>query len=368
MSRRGENIYKRRDGRWEGRYIRNRRMDGSIHYGYVYARTYKEVREKLLPLKQEINYSRSVSIEKSSVYDWLKTWLDKRKHQLKLSTFSTYQYKLQKYVLPVIGKMELAELTKSTIQNLVDTWKNEYMLSASTINSTFQILHKALSVAFKNGYLLVDICEDINLPKKKKKWIRALSQEDQARLEKIALSDSFGLPIMISLYTGLRIGEVSALSWNDIDFDNKVLYVENTYQRIQTSKKNRKTMLIMTDAKSTASQRTVPLTKKLIKLLKREKAKKVGNFLCNCNNRPMEPRLINYHFKSILKKAGLDNIHFHQLRHTFATRCMEANGDIVSISLLLGHSSAKTTMDIYVDSLDKQRRKIISDMENLVNS
>lgn len=367
MSKRGENIYKRKDGRWEGRYIRNRRLDGSIHYGYVYASTYKEVKHKLIPLKQEKkSVSRSCDGGSQSLCSWLRTWLHQRRNEVKTSTFSTYKYKLQKYVIPKIGEIELSELTSQTIQELVDSWQHESNLAPTTITSTFHILQNALSTAFKQGILLMDICEDIVLPKKIKKVIRALSQKEQIKLEKEAQCSINGLPILLSLYTGLRIGEISALTWEDIDFNNQVLHVQNTYQRVQTTMTGKKTQLLLSDAKSTASHRMIPLSKKLFSMLVIEKEKSQSTFIISCNNRPMEPRLINYHFKKIVKKAGLKDIHFHQLRHTFATRCMEITGDVASISSLLGHSSAKTTLDVYVDSFDKQRRRIISDMEKLI--
>jgi len=369
MSRRGENIYKRKDGRWEGRYVRNRRLDGSIHYGYVYARSYTELKLKLIPLKiSNLPAHHTHSVERCTVQEWFTRWVKERKSRWKLSTLATYEYKIQKYILPEIGQLDLSELSKTLVQNLVITWEKKYELSAATISAVFQILRKAVVAAYKNGHLAVDSCEEIILPKKKKKRIRALSQEEQNKLEDSALKNPNGLPVLLALCTGLRIGEISALSWNDIDLENQSLYVQNTYQRIQNMKKEQRTSLLMSDAKSTASYRNVPLSETLTQLLQKEKLRRNGaTFLFTCNNRPKEPRLINYHFKKIIQKAGLENIHFHQLRHTFATRCMEANGDIASISNLLGHSSVKTTMDVYVDSLDKQRRKIISDMDQLVH-
>lgn len=367
MSRRGENIYKRKDGRWEGRYIKDRRPGGSIHYGYIYAKTYKEVRVKLLPLKQENPYVKR-TVDGQSVKQWLNRWLNEQRDGLKPSTFSTYHYKLRKYVLPQIGYLTLGEMTSEHLQQVVDHWKEECGLSAATMINVFRILQNALTSAYKKGYTSKDICDEVVLPKKKKQRIRALSQEEQRTLEQEASTDAYGLPALLSLHTGLRIGEVAALTWENVDLTRQLLYVQQTYQRISTSlETEKKTMLLLSEAKTTSSQRMIPLSSKMVQLLKKAKEKKQGPFLFMRNDRPMEPRLINYHFKKIVEKAKLFNVHFHQLRHTFATRCMEVNGDIASISSLLGHSSAKTTLDVYVDSLDKQRKKIISDMEGLLN-
>lgn len=368
MSRRGENIYKRKDGRWEGRYIRDYRSDGSIHYGYVYAYTYKEVRNALLPLKQKGASNKSgstLSIPTMTV--WLREWLLGRKEELKPSTYATYQYKLQRYVVPYIGDKELTEFTEETVRSLVAAWQKEYELSASTIKSVFQVLQKALSAAFKKGYLLEDICENIVLPKQKNKKIRALSPKEQAQLEKTADRDIAGLPTLIALHTGLRIGEISALTWDNIDLENRKLYVQNTYQRIPSSdQEGKKTSLVLGETKTMSSQRCIPLSRKLVRALKKWRKNSQSHYLFTSNGRPAEPRLLSYHFKRIAKKAALVNIHFHQLRHTFATRCMEAQADIVSVSTLLGHASAKTTLDIYVDSMFEQREKVINNMEQLL--
>lgn len=368
MSRRGENIYKRKDGRWEGRYIRGYRSDGSIHYGYVYAYTYKEVRKALLPLKQkEVSNKKRSSLAIPTMTVWLREWLLFRKEELKPSTYATYQYKLQRYVLPFIGDKELTEFTEESIRSLVTAWQKEYELSASTIKSIFQVLQKALVAAFKKGYLLEDICENIVLPKQKNQRIHALSPKEQSQLEKTASKDAAGLPTLIALHTGLRIGEISALTWDNIDIENRKLYVQNTYQRIPSSdEEGKKTSLLLGETKTNSSQRCIPLSRKLIRALKKWKKTNNSHYLFTSNNRPMEPRLLSYHFKRIAKKAALDHIHFHQLRHTFATRCMEAQADIVSVSTLLGHASAKTTLDIYVDSMFEQREKIIDNMEQLL--
>lgn len=369
MSRRGENIYKRKDGRWEGRYIRGYRSNGSVHYGYVYAYSYAEVRKALLPFKQaETTLKKDSSIIVPTLAVWLKKWLDIRKEELKPSTYATYQYKLERYVLPFIGNTVLSEFTEETIRSLITIWQNEYELSASTMKSIFQILQKALKSAFKKGYLIEDICENITLPKRKTQRIHALTSNEQVKLERAASKDSAGLPTLIALHTGLRIGEISALTWDEIDLDKRRLYVHNTYQRIPSpDKEGRKTTLILGETKTISSQRCIPLSKMLVRALSKWKQKSNSNYLFVNKNRPMEPRLLSYHFKRIATKAGLSHLHFHQLRHTFATRCIEVQADIVSVSTLLGHASAKTTLDIYVDSMFEQREKIIANMEKLLS-
>lgn len=368
MSRKGENIYKRKDGRWEGRYIRDRRSDGSIHYGYVYAYSYNEVKQKLIPLKKKEFYvNNSRAIDNPYVLHWVQEWLDKENKRLKLSTYSTYKYKLQHYVLPILGSKRLSELTTQSLQELIDNYQIEHHLSASTIRNIFQILQKVLNEAIKKGYIGEDICTNVVLPKQTKRRVYALSQNEQRKLEGACKKSSNGLPTLLALYSGLRIGEIAALSWEDIDFENHLLYVNHTYQRIVTASKEQKTILYLGSTKTDTSRRVVPLSKTIISLLRDRKLNHTGKYLFMANGQPMEPRLLNYHFKKIVSQSKIRDIHFHQLRHTFATRCMEASGDIASVSALLGHSSTKTTLDVYVDSVIEQRKKIISKVEEMVN-
>lgn len=366
MSRRGENIYKRKDGRWEGRYIREYRSNGSVHYGYVYAYTYKEVRRTLLPLKQqEPTYKKKESQWSPSVTSWFTDWLNLRREELKPSTYATYQYKIHRYVLPIVGERILTECTSETIRQLVTYWKDECQLSASTIKAIFQLVRRAFGNAHKKGYLFEDICDKVALPRMKRTKVMALSTQEQKRLERAASKTPEGLPTILALHTGLRIGEIAALTWENIDFANRKLYVENTYQRVLLpSETGEKTSLVLGETKTESSRRCVPLSGKLVRLLKKWRhGQSDYQYLFTKNGRPAEPRLLSYHFQKIVKSAAINQTHFHQLRHTFATRCMEAQGDIASISSLLGHSSAKTTLDIYVDSLFEQREQLILKME-----
>ncbi|MBS7577584.1 MULTISPECIES: site-specific integrase [unclassified Enterococcus] len=367
MSRRGENIYKRKDGRWEGRYIKGRHNDGKARYGYVYAYSYKAVRNKLLPLKnQYLQETKTIPAKGKKVQKVVETWLLIQQETLKDSTYATYCYKMERYVLPIIGQFDITKLNHIHIQEMVNTWKNQLKISSTTIRNTFQIIKKCLSFAAQNGYLIHNINLNIRLPKSQKKAVRAISLKEQKKLESVALQDKNGYPILFALYTGMRIGEIAALKWSDIDLKNKVIKVNHTYQRIQKNNAFKKTMLILTDTKTNTSQRLIPISKRLADILNRLKHESSSEYLFVKNNKPMEPRLIGYHFKKIADKAGLLNIHFHQLRHTFATRCMEAKGDIASISRLLGHASAKMTLDIYINSLLIQRKLLIKRMDRLM--
>ena len=367
MPRKGENIYKRKDGRWEGRYKKGRKENGQLKYGYLYGYTYREVKERLYAYK--IKHQTMIQLygeNVTSYEEWSVHWLSRQQQQLKISTYSTYFYKLTRYVLPIIGKCSLNQLTSRDIQRMVDTWIQKGLRPA-TIHVLYQIVKKSLNDALKQHALVQMPCVNILLPKKEKVRAQALSKKNQSQLEKEAKKRPLykGLPILLALDAGLRIGEIAALKWDNIDFDQRLIHIRQTYQRITLGVDEKKTQLLLDRSKTEESIRTIPMSKNLYKYLKKWAKKSTGAFVCAKNEKPSEPRLLTYYFHEIRKKIDLSCIHFHQLRHTFATRCIEAKGDVSSVSRLLGHASSKTTLDIYVDSFIESQQFVINQMEGL---
>lgn len=367
MSRRGENIYKRKDGRWEGRYPKGRKTNGRIHYGYVYASTYQETKEKVIHCRSEYQQIRETKGEYAgTVNQWVSYWLESEVVEcVKLSTYASYCYKFRRYILPDIGDIKLVDLNKNMVQEMIQTWQKAG-LAHSTIRVLIQLLKMSMTWAQKKNFLLSNPCDDLHLPKKKPSKIKALSIKEQKKLEIVAKKDSRGFPVLLALHTGLRIGEIAALSWNDIDFDEQIIQVKHTYQRIPIAKDGKKTSLIYTDVKSQSSVRTIPFSKQVKKWLYQLQKTKKGMFVFGKGDTPLEPRTLTNYFQLILKKAQIGHFHFHQLRHTFATRCIEAKSNIAAISALLGHASAKMTLDIYVDGAMEERRNVIEAVDNLL--
>ena len=365
MTRKGENIYKRKDGRWEGRYKKGRKENGQLKYGYLYGRTYTEVKNNLYAYK--LKYQNLIQLNGESSYsyeEWVFFWLQQQKYLIKQSTYSSYFYKMKKYVLPFIGQLPLNQITHDSIQTLITTWQ-ENKLQTGTIHVLFQIVKKSLNEAYLTKRILIKPCEFVCLPQKKRPAPNALSKKEQMLLENKAKKFPLyeGLPVLLALNAGLRIGEIAALRWSDIDLEQKIIHVRQTFQRLTLSIDEKKTCLSFDTAKTTHSNRSIPIGHSLYKYLKKWKRKSPGNFVCSNKETPSEPRLLTYYFHKIREVCLLSNTHFHQLRHTFATRCIEANVDIVSVSRLLGHSSTKTTLDIYTDSLFVSQTLAIAQME-----
>lgn len=361
MSRRGENIYKRKDGRWEGRYSKGRKTNGKIHYGYTYGSSYKETKQKLIQLKFEFQqYQTQEDLQTICIETIAVKWLQQMKERVKPATLSTYRYKLDQYILPIIGELEVAKLTAEHLQKMIEQWQLNG-LSATTIQLSFRLVKAMLKDAKSQSSVPVDL--DIRLPARGFKKVNPLSKEEQQKLEQAALTEKYGLAVILALHTGLRIGEISALRWEDVNLQRGTLTVKHTYQRIKNGNTaNERTTLILGKAKTNASERMIPLSKRMQDLFTGLKEDRL-NFVFQYNGQPIEPRLLTYHFHNVLAKAGLKNVHFHQLRHTFATRLLESRTTISSISALLGHTSTKTTLDIYTGSLLNERLEALENME-----
>lgn len=362
--RKGENIYLRKDGRWEGRYSKGRKIDGKIKYGYIYGKSYTEVREKMFPLRIQYHTIQKVhGVSSETFEEWVIHWLSHIQQEVKPATFSSYYYKIHKYVLPIIRDIPLNELSKEQGKKIL--MKLYGKLARTTIHVIFRILNKCLNYAKKSGKIFSNPFYNIQLPKAKKKKVSALTRSEQKKLMEMALAEKKekGLPVLLALHSGMRIGEISALRWSDIDFDANLIHVANTYQRIGLSHGKKRTQLLFADSKTEASVRMIPMASSLKKLLLNHKKKAKGEFVFSTNGQPSEPRLLTYYFHKIRIKANLPQIHFHQLRHTFATRCLEMKGDISSVSALLGHASTQMTLDTYANALLEQRYQVIEKME-----
>lgn len=369
MARKGENIYKRKDGRWEARYKKGRKENGKIIYGSIYGKTYGEVKEKaiLLKAKYAVNDKRAISPYIGNLEDWFHFWLeDNVRGQVKETTYSNYKRISEKYILPLLGSLSLMKIRKKNIDLFILNLQNKE-LSAGSINNIFNLLKKCLDDAWKQGYILENCCERIVLPRKRQKEIQVLSLNQQKKLEFYAFQEKNCSPIILSLYSGMRIGEISGLSWNDVDFENNLIFVRRTVSRIINEDSNGpKTKVILGTPKSTNSLRTIPMANNLKRYLEKKQALSTSSYVVSNKEGLMEPRTISNHFKKVNIAANIPIINFHTLRHTFATRCLENGMDVASLSRILGHQSTKMTLDTYTGSLMETRRKGIEKIDKLL--
>lgn len=276
----------------------------------------------------------------------IKTWLKYQKYLVKESTYAHYVEMIQNHILPYFGNKFIGDITKSDIVEFnhlllsEGNKKSKKPLSTKTVKDINTILKQILSffdndIKFKN-------------PKITKKEVKTFTKEEQSILKEYCLVhlNSYTLGIIICLYTGLRLGEICSLKWEDIDLENKILHVNRTILRIKDADKKGSKIVINTP-KTESSSRKIPINKFLFSLLQPFQSESENYVLTN-NKKFIEPRCYYRRYKTILKRLNLRDYTFHTLRHTFATTCTELGVDSKSLSELLGHSNIKTTLTLYV--------------------
>lgn len=374
MARTGENIYKRKDGRWEARYIKAYNEKGKALYGYVYANSYKAVREKRMAVLSElsvIKMNKTTSTHEVTYKYWIDEWLKNSKLRVKESTFIRYKNTVENHIKPVLGKYPISKISTSLMEQFIfDRLNNGRVdhkggLSPKTIADILTIVKVSFKYAESFGMPIICSFERLSI-KKHPREMRVFSLQEQKRLTSTLLTDMdrSKLGVLVCLYTGIRIGELCALKWENISLTEKTLRVRYTMQRIQKSNsfENQKTHVIITEPKSTAALRMIPLPELIVKELSRFESSPCSYLLTGENAIFVEPRTIQNRFKTFLKESKIENVNFHALRHTFATRCIEVGFDAKTLSEILGHSSVKITLDKYVhSSMDLKR----SNMEKL---
>lgn len=340
MPRKGENIYKRKDGRWEGRY-----KIGAAKYRSIYGKSYQEVKEKLCVLKAAPIPKNSSG--KLTVKELFEEWLVAVKFKVKESTYANYRMKSDKHILPEFGGLRYEQLTVQMLHNFIEN-KLKIGLSAKYV-SDIVIVFKSMTKYISRIHGFGNPIADVILPKSEKKEMNLFSDHQQEQLCRYLLknADNSSIGVLLSLYTGLRIGEVCGLKWGDIDFEKSILTVRRTVQRIRTGAHG--TRLIVDTPKSRSSQREIPIPAFLMDILRKFRSSE-NFYILSGNTKVTEPRTMQRRFKSILKKAKLPSINYHSLRHMFATNCIQLGFDVKTLSEILGHASVETTLNRYVHS------------------
>ena len=378
MARKGENIYARKDGRWEGRYIIERMASGKYRYGYVYAGTYRETRERLLQEKLDLIHRKKECVHSSetkpiALEQLAIDWLAKQKNQIKESSYVKYQNLIKNYLVPQIGKLQPQELTNEILEIFCKTLlssggKHHSGLSAKTVSDILSVTRTILRYSVSKGYVISCDFSTISL-KQPLKNLRILSRLEQQKLCSYLQKDlvPVNLGILLSLFLGLRIGEICALQWSDISFEEKQLFVHRTMQRLQNIQDSeKKTRICISTPKSPSSIRQIPIPDGLFELLENYVGDKNGYILTGKADTFMEPRTMQRRFKKILKAAGIEEVNYHVLRHTFATRCVELNFDVKSLSEILGHATVNITMNRYVHPSMEYKRQNMQRLSKLI--
>ena len=347
--RKGESIFKRKDGRYEGRYIKEYKNNKAI-YGYVYAKTYSECKIKKNKMILEFKNKKQIKINKT-LNNLIEIWLN-NKSNIKESTYTKYYNVYTKHIKNEIGRLNIKKINEKTVNDYLNN-----KLKTKSKNTVYSICN-ILKQVFKDNNININFIK-IKLSTGKGKSLY-INEKIELENKLININNNISIGILLSLFLGLRESEVCGLKYSDIDIDNKVICINNIVSRVKSFDTKNKTKLIISTPKTTNSKRVLPIPEKLINILKNLKYKSNdNNYLLTNKNKYMDPRTFYNHYKKFLKELNI-NYTYHDLRHTFATNCIELGIDYKSLMELLGHSNISTTMNIYVHPSLNNKRNFVN--------
>lgn len=381
-------ISKRSDGRYMARYTVNGKRRA------IYGATHEEVRVKLNEVLNDIAKGTYIAPQKDTVGMWLKEWLvTYALPTVKQSTYISYEGYVRIHLEPELGNVKLTALTTEQIQRFFNKKYRGYQgkkgLSPKTLKNMYNMFNATLEQAVINNRLIRNPLRGVKLPSVTKKEIGILSAEEQALLHSAANSSAelpaFG--IIFTLSTGVRLGELIGFQWGDINMKKHSIRVRRTVGRLQkvdedgnlVAKETGKatTEIVIRSPKSITSQREIPLFDELWDGLMAYRSRQSEMFdafgidfnstthiFCMPTGKVYDPRTYEDLFKRTLKAADLPGINFHALRHTFATRALEAGMDIKVLSSILGHAQASTTLNLYAHALPDHKRDSMEKMRS----
>ena len=305
---------------------------------------------------------------------WLNEWLENYvKFSAKPRTYERYRQVAERHLMPNLGGYDMDELSPLVLQRYITgllksgNLNTGFGLSPNSVNSIINVIQGSLRVAHRLGYVKANLSDKIFRPKRAERPVECLSVGEQRKIEdeilKSGESRLFG--IIICLYTGLRLGELLALEWSDIDLTTGVLTVSKSCH--DGIREDGTFGRIVDTPKTSSSARSIPLPKQLLPILKEAKKKRRGVYVVTVNGKEMPVRKYQRQFGILLKKLNIPHRGFHSLRHTFATRALECGMDVKTLSEILGHKNPTVTLNRYVHSMSDHKKQMMNAVGKLLN-
>lgn len=299
--------------------------------------------------------------------DWIYTWLLEKKDYIKESTYANYSNNIFNHIIPKLGNYYLNELNHKVIQDfLLELSKNGRKdnnggLAEKTIKDITIIIKGSIKKGINEDKIKY-IELTFNYPKdNKENKLYVLTKREQNKITNYVLENinSRNIGLLISLYSGIRIGELCALKWEDVDFKKNCLTINKTIQRVYIKDKNKNiSKVIITTPKTKNANREIPINKDFLEILKKVKSDK-KHYILTGNEKYIEPRTYRKYFNKVLDELKIKHFNFHSLRHTFATNCISLGVDYKTVSELLGHANVNITLNLYVHPRYSQKKKCI---------
>ena len=382
--KRGQNegsIRKRPDGSWEARVTVGTSPNGKPKRKSLYGKTRQEVAANMADLINNIQKGTITNPTEMTVGEWFDDYMAEYKRpSVKPTTYINYRAKVDKHIKPAIGACKIRLLRRDMVQRFINDLSDNG-LAPATVVAIHKLLHSALELAVNDGFIAKNVAEQVKLPKLSKPHIEVLTREQQDLFVETAKNTYLGNVFIFDLCTGMRLGELLGLKWEDIDFEGNQLHVRRTINVVkELDNPQSKWYLDFGTPKTRASERSIPLHGTAIRLLKDVSAQQKiymekfgaayednGLVFCTQQGKPLDPRNMRRTFASICSKANISGLHIHCLRHSFATRGLEKGVNLSVMQKYLGHASIKETADTYTHVLNDMKLCEIRKLEDVVN-
>lgn len=364
MARQGDNIHKRKsDGRWESRCLYFDQKLNKKKYRYFYGKSYKEVSEK------REKFLHGGCADKGEKYlagnilfkEMAAGWLASVKEHSKPSTYVKYRMIYNKYISEPVGDTLVINFSESSAAKKI--FDHSFAdLSDSIKKSICCVMNQILKYISNHYSIELPLCKCAKITNKAKPTETFTITEQSALFLSLENDmDIYKAAISLSFQTGMRLGEICSLKWEDIDFEHRTIRVNRTVQRLAVENAHTRTLLVETEPKSLFSKREIPVSQGVTNMLMH--FCHVGDYVFG-GAKPMEPRTLQNRFKNILHASGIIYRNFHVLRHTFATNCIANGMDVKSLSEILGHANVNITLNRYVHPSMETKRSFMDAVGN----
>lgn len=294
--------------------------------------------------------------------DWIEIWAQTSFVNIKERSHDVYNYYLTFHILERLGNLQVEEISQETLQSYVLSLAlGDKCFSSNTIAESFRVL-KACLLDYYEKYDIKPVkFKGVKIPTTARRKIRCFTEGEQRRIENRVnlVRNPSEIGVLVSLYTGLRLGEVLALTWNDVDFSKNLIYIDKAlyYKGKQ---------IVISTPKTPSSIRVIPIPQFLLVLLRERKKHAVGEYVVADEfGLPIIPRTYQYRFYALLKRAKVERRGFHSLRHTFATRALECGMDVKSLADVLGHANPVVTLKRYAHSMLDYKKTMMNKIGKL---
>ena len=373
----GGTIRQRPDGRWEARYTLG--IDpgtGKQIQKSVYGKTQKEVRQKLTAITAEIDEGTYMDVPRLKTADWLNTWVEEYIGNVKPATRKSYQDHVRLNIIPYIGAVPLSKLTAAMIQQTYNELQTDKGLSPKTIKNVHGVLHRALEQAQKMGYIRNNPLAAVTLPRIEKKQIKPLEDDELCAFLKEIRGDPYELVYFVTVFTGLRQGEVLGLTWDCVNFEKHTLLINKQHGKkkgtceycFSSLKHDRPRLIEAADGVMDALKKQQIRQQRWAARLKDDWENsdnlvfttETGRYLCN--------QTVYLAFKKVMRRLHLDATRFHDLRHTYAVNSLRSGDDIKTVQENLGHQTAAFTLDVYAHATSSMKHESANRMDQYIHN